>query len=189
MPDELRTPLNGTWCLLADDGVCGQNQEWLDIVKPCSLLNDIENFWATLNNVVPPSQLTVNSNYHFFRKGIKPMWEDEKNKKGGKWVMTIPRQDRTKGKCDEWWLYTLLAIIGETLDESGRAVCGAVVSIRKNQDKIALWINTTEKEEAIKIGQRWKSALQINKTSIKFQSHTDAIKSDSSFNNKVFYEV
>ena len=28
----------------------------------------------------------VVGNFHLFKDGIKPMWEDEQNKNGGKWV-------------------------------------------------------------------------------------------------------
>lgn len=30
-----------------------------------------------------------NSNLHFFKRGIQPLWEDPANKDGGKWVLTI----------------------------------------------------------------------------------------------------
>jgi translation initiation factor 4E len=134
--------------------------------------------------------LAANSNYHLFKKGVKPAWEDKRNAEGGKWIITIPKQDSRKGKVDEWWLYTTLAMIGETMDDTSNGVCGAVVSIRKNQDKLALWVNTTNEKECMAIGKRWKVALEVSeKTPIKFQSHADAAQSQSSFKNKVYYEV
>ena len=73
----------------------------------------------------------MNSNYHLFKEGIEPMWEDAANKEGGKFVLTIPKADSKAGKTDEWWLFTVLALIGETMDASGEEICGCVVSIRK----------------------------------------------------------
>jgi len=187
------TPLHHSWSLLVDAGKCPPGTEWLDIVKLISSFASVESFWSAYNNVVPPSSLNVNSTYHLFRKGIKPMWEDPSNAKGGKWVMSMPRgrgQTDNVKRVDEWWMYTVLAMVGETMGEEGKEVCGAVVSIRKSQDKLALWINTTEKTAAIKIGQRWKDALKISdKTTLRFQAHADAVKSNSSFNNKIQYEV
>ena len=49
----------------------------------------IEDFWSTFNNIQPPSLLAKNANYHFFKKGIYPLWEDEANQEGGKWILTI----------------------------------------------------------------------------------------------------
>ena len=118
------------------------------------------------------------------------MWEDVANRSGGKWIITIPKQDSRKGKVDEWWLYSTLAMIGETMDDSTKGVCGAVVSIRKNQDKLALWVGTTNEKEVMEIGKRWKIALEVSeKTPIRFQSHADAQQSQSSFKNKVYFEV
>ena len=61
----------------------------------------IENFWGTYNNIVPPSGLDKCANYHFFKEGIFPLWEDEANKQGGKWVLTI-KDDTTS--LDHAWI-------------------------------------------------------------------------------------
>lgn len=39
----------------------------------------VENFCRYFNWLKPPSQLETGSNYHLFKKGIKPMWEDPAN--------------------------------------------------------------------------------------------------------------
>jgi len=118
------------------------------------------------------------------------MWEDPENMNGGKFVLTIPKKDSKSGKCDEWWLFTVLAVLGETIDEGGDKVCGAVVSIRKSQDRIALWLKSDDRETCIAVGGRWKKALELsNKTSLKFQVHKDAAASGSSFKNEIKFEV
>ena len=92
------------------------------------------------------------------------MWEDPENENGGKFVLTMPKADSKAGRCDEWWLYSVLAIIGETLDLNGNEVCGAVVSIRVKQDSIDLWIKTNDKERRYAVRARWKKW-----TMLKFQ--------------------
>ena len=55
-----------------------------------------------------------------FKNGIKPMWEDKNNVRGGKWVVIL------KGSAlDALWELVLLALIGETLGDSNE-ICGAV---------------------------------------------------------------
>jgi translation initiation factor 4E len=103
--------------------------------------------------------------------------------------LTIPKKDSKSGRCDEWWLYTVLAIIGETLDEDGNEVCGAVVSIRKNQDRIALWLKSNDKGRCSKVGARWKKCLEMNRTIMKFQEHKEAAASGRSFRNDSTFEV
>ena len=108
---------------------------------------------------------------------------------GGKFVLTIPKKDSKSGRCDEWWLYTVLAIIGETLDEDGNEVCGAVVSIRGKQDRIALWLKSNNKGRCSMIGARWKKCLEMNRTIMKFQEHKAAAASGRSFRNESTFEV
>ena len=79
------------------------------------------------------------------------MWEDPQNKDGGKFVLTMPKSYRTEGRLDDCWLYTVLAVIGETLDSSGEEVCGCVVSIRKSQDRIALWLRSSDKKKCTEV--------------------------------------
>jgi len=51
------------------------------------------------------------------------------NENGGKWVLTITKKVNNKSHVDEFWLFTFLAVIGETIDFAGDMVCGAVLSI------------------------------------------------------------
>jgi len=118
------------------------------------------------------------------------MWEDPANLQGGKFVLTIPKKDSKAGKGDEWWLYTALAVIGETMDASGGEICGCVVSIRKAQDRIALWLKSCDRKACTEVGARWKKCLEVsNRTSLRYQAHKDAAASGSSFKNEVKFEV
>jgi translation initiation factor 4E len=167
-------PLHRKWVLWYDNPrLAPEGTDWKDNLKNCGSFSTIQEFWTLFNHVKPASHLSVNSNYHLFKEGVIPMWEDPENKHGGKFVLTIPKKDSKEGRCDEWWLYTVLAIVGETIDLNGNQVCGAVVSIRKSQDRIALWLRTSDKEKCIEVGERWKKALQLNKTHLKFQLHDD----------------
>ncbi|RHZ32165.1 hypothetical protein DYB31_006300, partial [Aphanomyces astaci] len=60
------------------------------------------------NNILPPTKLLVGSNYHLFKEGIRPMWEDPINAKGGKWVLTNNRQRRAR--LDDAWMNTVLVM-------------------------------------------------------------------------------
>ena len=42
----------------------------------------------------------------YFKDGIQPMWEDQANKKGGKWMVQLPRQQRST-ELDKIWLETV----------------------------------------------------------------------------------
>ena len=49
----------------------------------------VESYCRYLNWLKLPSKLERNLNYHLYKSGIKPMWEDEANANGGKWMLTM----------------------------------------------------------------------------------------------------
>ncbi len=53
-----------------------------------------------------------------------------------------------KGVAARYWEDILLAIIGEQFDV-GAEICGAVLSIRGNEDIISIWNKTAENTEAV----------------------------------------
>jgi translation initiation factor 4E len=119
-----------------------------------------------------------------FKKGIWPAWEDDQNKKGGKWVATFPSN---RQKLEDQWLYALLACIGETFDFSEQ-ICGCVVSLRK-QDRISLWTKeATDREACMAIGQHFKQILGIVDR-IEYQAHDEAIVRNSSFRNRAIHSL
>ena len=61
-------------------------------IKSISTVKTVEQFWSTYNYLKRPNDLSSTTDYHFFRDGIKPTWEDPKNAKGGKWIVSIERE-------------------------------------------------------------------------------------------------
>ncbi len=93
-----------------------------------------QDFWKVYAHLARPSSLPTVSDYHFFKDGIRPVWEDEENKKGGKWILRLK-----KGVADRYWENLVLAMIGDQFAEAGEEVCGAVVSVRSGEDVISIW--------------------------------------------------
>lgn len=62
------------------------------------------------------------------------MWEDEENKRGGKWIVRLK-----KGVADRYWEDLLLVIVGDQFAEAGEEVCGAVLSVRSGEDVLSVW--------------------------------------------------
>lgn len=49
----------------------------------------VEQWWALYSHIVRLQDIPPHRDIHLFKKGIKPMWEDPANKKGGKWVIDL----------------------------------------------------------------------------------------------------
>ena len=119
----------------------------------------VESFCRYFNWLKPPSKLERNSNYHLFKTGIKPMWEDEANANGGKWVLTMKNNPQLLDRC---WSWLAMALVGEDLDE-GDEICGAVVSLRSKVDRIQLWTRSKEDVEKINgIARKMVKLLDIS---------------------------
>lgn len=170
--------LQRTWTMWYDNP--GGRSAWtMDRFKKISEVGTVEDFWRMYNNIMPPSGLCNGSNYHLFKDDIQPMWEDAHNIKGGKWIVVFPKG--RKDLLDEYWLYLLLGMIGESFHDVDE-VCGAVVSVRKNQSKISLWTKTANRdhqETVMKIGITLRQVLQLeDKWKINYTAHEDGMKKD-----------
>jgi translation initiation factor 4E len=145
--------------------------------------------WLTIpkNNITPTSDLALKSDYHLFKKGVRPEWEDAQNKHGGKWAFQF--KDKKAINIDALWLHVMLAAIGENLeDEDDNEVMGVVVNVRRGFYRIGLWTRTVGKgksseqgkETLTKIGKRFKQALQLKENeAVEFSGHTDAAHAGS----------
>jgi len=147
----------------------------------------VEDFWCLFNNLTLPSRLIKGSNYHLFKEGITPEWEDLQNKAGGKWIILYDPKDHGQ---DDHWMYTILALIGEEFEDSDD-IRGAVFSPRQKQNKLALWTgDARKKDEAVRTGKAWKETLGLSsKVQIGYQSHEDAMNAGYSYKNQNIYQV
>lgn len=178
-PPPSKHPLECSWTFWFDNPSAKARQAaWGSSIRPIYTFSTVEDFWSVYNNIHHPSKLAVGADFHCFKYKIEPKWEDPVCANGGKWTMTFQ-----KGKSDTCWLYTLLAMIGEQFDY-GDEICGAVVSVRGKQDKIAVWTKNAANEAAqLSIGRQWKEFLDYNDT-IGFVFHEDSKKLDRAAKNR-----
>jgi len=133
-------------------------------------ISSVESFWTIYSHLKRPSLLPTVSDYHIFKDGIRPVWEDEANKKGGKWIVRLK-----KGVADRYWEDLLLAIIGDQFLEAGEEVCGAVLSVRSGEDVLSVWTKI-DGGRNIKIRETIKRLLAFPPdTNIVWKSHDDSI--------------
>jgi len=187
-------PLENEWSFWYDKRpaagkrVRGEQESYESNLREIGNFGTVEDFWRYYNHMMKPSKIENNSNYHFFKKGIKPMWEDASNAKGGKWVLTM-KGDR--GAADSIWENVVLALVGETLDVEDE-ICGAVFSKRKGGDRIAVWNRSRDNDTAIvTIGRQLKAIIgpDNQKVQTSYQNHEDSMKSGASYTNPSRYKL
>ncbi|WPG97883.1 Putative translation initiation factor eIF-4E [Acrodontium crateriforme] len=189
----VKHPLQNTWTLWFTKPPTGK-QDWNELLKEVISFNSVEEFWGVYNNITPASELAQKSDYHLFKQGVRPEWEDAQNKHGGRWHYTFKGSKAN----DEIWLSAMLAAIGETLEESEEnEVMGVVVNIRKAFWRIGLWTRTAgqppkgkaadqEDRDASRkrlehIGIKFKEVLKLQaQEMLEFSGHADSAHSGSS---------
>ena len=67
----------------------------------------VKPFWEAFNQF-PLEALQLKDSVHFFKRGVKPVWEDPRNVKGGSWTFRIP-----KAQSEEFWKELLMLAVGE----------------------------------------------------------------------------
>jgi len=86
----------------------GTAGDYSSSIKHLSTVSTISEFWSTYDYMLRPSALVATTDYHMFRGGISPTWEDEANEKGGKWVVRV-----RKGLSSQYFEWLIFALIGE----------------------------------------------------------------------------
>jgi len=181
-PEEHR--LQSTYCLWYSRKVTGkqasqQMSSFDQNLKLIATFASAEQFWKIYSHLVRPGDLSSHSDLHVFKEGIKPMWEDEANRYGGKWIVRL-----RKGLSPRCWENLLMAMLGEQF-MVGEEICGVVVSVRFNEDILSIW-NRTASDTAItnRIRDTFRRVLNLPQgTVIEYKAHNDSIRDHSSFRN------
>ncbi|RUS16437.1 eukaryotic translation initiation factor 4E type 3 [Endogone sp. FLAS-F59071] len=148
-------------------------------MKKIAAFASVEDFWAVYSHLRRPHELPNISDYHLFKQGVRPVWEDEFNINGGKWIVRLK-----KGLASRYWEALVVAIIGDQFDV-GQEICGAVLSIRSSEDILSVWNQSAHEGRInLKIRDTMKRVLNLpNDTIMEYKTHNDALKDNSSFRN------
>ncbi|XP_066586560.1 eukaryotic translation initiation factor 4E-1A-like isoform X2 [Prorops nasuta] len=175
----IKHPLQNTWTLWYYEN--DRSKSWEENQREITSFDTAEDFWSLYNHIKLASELRQGSDYSMFKQGIRPMWEDDANKCGGRWLISLEKKQRTSD-LDRFWLEILLCMIGEAFNEYSDDVCGAVVNVRTKGDKLGVWTSNANSEDGVmEIGRKLKERLRITpKLKINYEVHKDTmIKSGS----------
>eukprot|EP01128_Nolandella_sp_AFSM9_P003486 TRINITY_DN149_c3_g1_i1.p1 TRINITY_DN149_c3_g1~~TRINITY_DN149_c3_g1_i1.p1 ORF type:complete len:216 (+),score=56.77 TRINITY_DN149_c3_g1_i1:1-648(+) len=101
-------------------------------------VHTVGEFWAIYSNIVKAENIDYDVDLFFFRKGLKPMWEEPDNNRGGKFTVYFSRTNGRKRGARSWE-EMLLALVGAQIDVPEDEICGLVYRISGNQDELHIW--------------------------------------------------
>ncbi|XP_034721931.1 eukaryotic translation initiation factor 4E type 2-like [Etheostoma cragini] len=90
----------------------------------------------------------------------------------------------SKGLASRFWENIILAMLGEQFMVGGE-ICGAVVSIRFQEDILSIWNRTSNDQTTTsRIRDTLRRVLNLPTNSImEYKTHTDSLRDNSSFRN------
>jgi hypothetical protein len=134
---------------------------------PLAAVTDVRSFWEVFNNF-DLAGLQLRDSVHLFHRGVKPVWEDPRNAKGGAWTFRVPKE-----KAPEFWKMVAMMAIGETLQACVASkrmsehferrsepwlmdrtafiddICGVSLSVRFTSTLVQIWNRDGDHKEGI----------------------------------------
>lgn len=179
----IKHPLHNTWTLWYYEN--DRKKSWEENLREITSFDTVEDFWSLYNHIKMASELNTGCDYSLFKKGVRPMWEDNANKQGGRWLLNV---DKKTNDIDRYWLEVLMCMVGEAFDEYSDEVCGATVNVRPRADKIGIWTaDAAHSNSIMEIGRRLKERLNLpSRLGMSYQSHKDTASKSSASTKNLF---
>jgi hypothetical protein len=162
-------PLQSSWTFWMGDA---NEKDWKKKLQPVCDFTTVEDFWANFNHLPKPgrcffdgeSRASVGDDNKVideicvFKTGIRPEWEDPQNKDGGCFYV---RKQMEPDQADIYWQNTVLAMIGEALDEGDEIAGARMVDKGKNFPlyRFELWLKTSDSNHVRNIKESFNAAL------------------------------
>ncbi|KAK5167805.1 uncharacterized protein LTR77_007504 [Saxophila tyrrhenica] len=151
-----------------------------DRLEVLAMVDDVKKFWNVFNNF-DIGRLALRDSVHLFHKGVKPVWEDPRNSRGGAWTFRVP-----KAVAVEFWRDVCLMAIGEQLQnavESDRTtfrddICGISLGVRFNSMLIQIWNRDGEHQEGVNgilttVLENLSPELKLKEGSYYYKKHSE----------------
>ncbi|XP_066147073.1 eukaryotic translation initiation factor 4E type 2 isoform X2 [Euwallacea fornicatus] len=148
------------------------SQNYSQALRLIGQVGTVEQWWALYSHIIRLSDIPAHRDLQLFKKGIKPMWEDPSNKKGGKWVIRLKKEHACRA-----WENLCMAMLGEQF-MAGNEICGVVVSTRFQEYLLSVWHRTSSDQPMIaRIRDALKRLLNIPPSVImEYKVHSDCLK-------------
>lgn len=143
-------PLSDNWVIWfhkVDDDKWG-----IDSYQELYTLTDLEDFHAMFNTFFNlEEKMTANAGMFFLmREGVKPLWEDEQNRRGGMWSYKVPKKEGERLKSDHVWKDLVAASVGNTLTKDPadmKYINGISISPKLDNCIFKIWNNDSRKND------------------------------------------
>ena len=133
------------------------DQEYESQIKKLAEFETLEDFWAIFQYLKKPDDCKQAIEFQLFKNPIKPMWEDENNKDGGRIALKLRKEH-----SNLVWEELVFAFIGgyfakEIKDE----INGLVINCKKDFNTLQIWIKSFNNEVTSALEKNIREILNI----------------------------
>lgn len=152
-------------------------KSYKDLIQTIGSFNTIEGFWSYYCQINRPDQLPDDCDINLFQEGVQPMWEDESNRGGGRFILRVK-----KPFAGKFWEDLLIGFIGEQCPEND-CITGLVLSVRGPEVLLSLWTKQITDTERDAIDAWIRATLELSEhAEILYKLHRSTVteRSDNS---------
>lgn len=111
-----------------------KEQEFSEKIVPIADVSNVKEFWEVFQHLKKIKDCEPGTEYHLFKKGIRPMWEDKANSKGGKFTVLLAKE-----YCEIIWEEVVFGFCKGLLPY-WEFINGLVISVRPGFVVLGFWI-------------------------------------------------
>ena len=131
-----------------------KEQQFFEKIIKIADVSNINEFWEVFQHLKKPNQCPIGSDYHVFKKGIFPMWEDKLNMDGGKLSVLL-----TKKYANVIWEEVIFNFSRGLLPYYDY-INGIIISMRSKYMVLSFWIKCNNNSMVEKIRNALSGLLQ-----------------------------
>ncbi|KNC50904.1 eukaryotic translation initiation factor 4E member 2 [Thecamonas trahens ATCC 50062] len=151
-------------------GASDTNDAYQNQLKTIGSFSNLADFWELYAFLKRPGEFDHLGDLTLFKDDIPPMWEDERNKHGGRLVFRTP-----KIAAAAYWERLAFAMLGRQFEEWD-AINGVCANTRHNQSELeavlVIWTATSESEVIDSITRDMNRLFELPpRRRIAFKSH------------------
>ncbi|KAM0671264.1 translation initiation factor 4E [Ordospora colligata] len=142
--------LESSWVLWQNGNDDSNIRSWGEDILEVGEVSTVPEFLYMCDMIVKNGVENLCS-MNLFKKGIKPMWEDEANVNGGRLILDIPMM--TREDLNGIWKKTMAFCVSNCIEN----ICGCVFNEKQSVYKISIWFGRDYNQDMIK--EKWESVL------------------------------
>ena len=153
-------------------------------VKKIADFDTIQDFWAIFQHLRKPDSCKPGIEFHMFKQNIKPLWEVDENKNGGRITVRL-----NHGYTTIIWEEMIFALIGGILPKEVKdEINGIIVSCKANFNVLHIWFaNFDNAIKKLNLEQHIKDLLQIpSEIKLNVENFKDKLANSFNKNKKGF---